>query len=357
MYIAFVCVCVFSFTNLLCSLCRPDERKQGRVGLKRRLKIRLDASQYYNDMKNGHDCYSMLNVVVKRQSKENTFKPVLETIRDLMNTACNSGEKGSDDVPAWLHDTFLGYGAVDGAHYRTLLKNDRRILNSSTLGVSDAENSEKIDCSCCGPDEDHKFEDTFLDAAHVVESFAHSTIPMDIYFALSPSTGSSPEEAHPFPIVTLLLAGGKEVRAYRVPSDGSGDMRKLPVAPYHISIWHNAVSNSGGVVEEVAPVVTATPSKRSRKSTAKSQSKKSNTTSASTTNAVRDIALVTHYETPKLGPYPEDIPLQNRVRFTRTQIEAIRSGMNKVSWNYTQQILAYKQGEVSRLYGCKYMWL
>jgi intron-binding protein aquarius len=39
---------------------------------------------------------------VRRKPKENNFKAVLESIRDLMN----------EDViiPPWLHDIFLGYG-------------------------------------------------------------------------------------------------------------------------------------------------------------------------------------------------------------------------------------------------------
>lgn len=37
---------------------------------------------------------------------------VLETIRDLVNTECI--------VPDWLHDTFLGYGDTDAAHYSKL---------------------------------------------------------------------------------------------------------------------------------------------------------------------------------------------------------------------------------------------
>ena len=81
--------------------------------------------------------------------------------------------------------------AVDGAHYRTLLKGDRRILNATTLGSnsnsnnssSDSSTNGVVDCTSCVPDEEDKYEDTFLDAAHVVEAFAHSTVPCDIYFA------------------------------------------------------------------------------------------------------------------------------------------------------------------------------
>ncbi|KAJ3613227.1 hypothetical protein NHX12_019477, partial [Muraenolepis orangiensis] len=44
-----------------------------------------------------------------RKPKENNFKAVLETIRNLMNTECV--------VPDWLHDIILGYGDPGSAHY------------------------------------------------------------------------------------------------------------------------------------------------------------------------------------------------------------------------------------------------
>lgn len=47
--------------------------------------------------------------MMRRKPKENNFKAVLETIRDLMNTECV--------VPDWLHDLILGYGDPDSAHY------------------------------------------------------------------------------------------------------------------------------------------------------------------------------------------------------------------------------------------------
>jgi intron-binding protein aquarius len=46
-----------------------------------------------------------MNLIVRRNPKENNFKAILETIRDLMNTAV-SGRA----IPDWLHDVFLGYG-------------------------------------------------------------------------------------------------------------------------------------------------------------------------------------------------------------------------------------------------------
>ena len=55
------------------------------------------------------DVYETFNVIMRRKPKENNFKAVLETIRDLMNTECV--------VPEWLHDIILGYGDPGAAHY------------------------------------------------------------------------------------------------------------------------------------------------------------------------------------------------------------------------------------------------
>lgn len=49
---------------------------------------------------------------MRRKPKENNFKAVLETIRELMNTECV--------VPNWLHDIILGYGDPSAAHYSKL---------------------------------------------------------------------------------------------------------------------------------------------------------------------------------------------------------------------------------------------
>lgn len=54
-----------------------------------------------------------MNLLVRRKPKENNFKSVLETIRDLMNMAAVGRA-----IPTWLHDIFLGYGSPDAAHYR-----------------------------------------------------------------------------------------------------------------------------------------------------------------------------------------------------------------------------------------------
>lgn len=57
--------------------------------------------------------YETFNILMRRKPKENNFKAVLETIRELMNTECV--------VPDWLHDIILGYGDPGAAHYSRLV--------------------------------------------------------------------------------------------------------------------------------------------------------------------------------------------------------------------------------------------
>jgi intron-binding protein aquarius len=91
----------------------PDERKTGAVGSKRKLRLHLDPAQYYQDMRDGVDCYEPLNLVVRRNAKENNFKAILQTIRELINTAAVGRA-----IPSWMHDVFLGYGNPGAANYR-----------------------------------------------------------------------------------------------------------------------------------------------------------------------------------------------------------------------------------------------
>ena len=58
------------------------------------------------------DVYETFNILMRRKPKENNFKAVLETIRELMNTQCV--------VPNWLLDIILGYGDPGAAHYSKL---------------------------------------------------------------------------------------------------------------------------------------------------------------------------------------------------------------------------------------------
>lgn len=94
------------------------ESKTKVTGDKRTWRVFLDPSQYRIDTDkllanpNSEDVYSTFNVFVRRRPKENNFKAVLESIRDLMNT--------NFVVPEWLRDILLGYGDPASANYKNL---------------------------------------------------------------------------------------------------------------------------------------------------------------------------------------------------------------------------------------------
>lgn len=100
----------------------------------RKISLRLDARTFRQDTEGGRNVYDAVNLVVRRSGRENNFRPVLQSIRDLTLS----------EVPlaSWLHEVFLGYGDPAGANYKQL---PNRI--------------KKID-----------FRDTFLDWQHLVES-------------------------------------------------------------------------------------------------------------------------------------------------------------------------------------------
>jgi len=110
----------------------------------RRILVRLDAVAHQADaanVKKGEkDVLENINVVVRRRSRENNFKPVLDTIRQL----------ATSDValPAWLQDVFLGLGDPAGASYKRLANAMKRI----------------------------DFKDTFLDWDHLVESLPGKSV-------------------------------------------------------------------------------------------------------------------------------------------------------------------------------------
>uniref|UniRef100_A0AAF5HZ24 Protein-tyrosine-phosphatase n=1 Tax=Strongyloides stercoralis TaxID=6248 RepID=A0AAF5HZ24_STRER len=115
-------------------------------GLKRIMRVIFDSNQFQKDYikrvnnKVDSDIYSSFNVIIKRESKSNNFKGVLETIRQLLNTECV--------VPTWLEDLLLGYGDPSSAHYKE-------------IGTANATLN---------------FNDTFLDKDHVIESFPNNEV-------------------------------------------------------------------------------------------------------------------------------------------------------------------------------------
>ncbi|KKY38854.1 putative dead helicases superfamily protein [Diaporthe ampelina] len=104
----------------------------------RKIQLKLDAKMYKTDQQRASvgkpDVYESINLVMRRGGRENNFKPVLESIKNLTLS----------EVPlaSWLHEVFLGYGDPAGASYKQLPNRLRTI----------------------------DYRDTFLDWQHLIES-------------------------------------------------------------------------------------------------------------------------------------------------------------------------------------------
>ncbi|KAK4547631.1 hypothetical protein LTR36_000588 [Oleoguttula mirabilis] len=131
---------------------RRDQDRQDHVeGLsrarQRRLLLRLDAASYKADKERADagkgDVYDQINVIVRRRARENNFKPVLESLKQLTLSDA--------PIPVWLQDVFLGYGDPGTASYKRL---------SNRLKSVD-------------------YRDTFLDWQHLIESLPGKTVEPD----------------------------------------------------------------------------------------------------------------------------------------------------------------------------------
>ena len=105
----------------------------------RRLIVNLDGEAFQHDLEKkestGKDIYETINVVARRNKRENNFKKVLKTIRNLASADLV--------VPDWFRDVFLGFGDPFSASYSQL---------ASALHQVD-------------------FQDTFLNWEHLLNSF------------------------------------------------------------------------------------------------------------------------------------------------------------------------------------------
>ncbi|CAF1627837.1 unnamed protein product [Rotaria magnacalcarata] len=177
-------------------------------------RVWLDPNQYQADIQatlNGtEDVYDTFNILMRRKPKENNFKAVLETIRDLMNT--------NAVVPDWLQDLILGYGDPASAHYSNM-KNNIPILD---------------------------WNDTFIDVKHLRASFPD----------------------------------------YKIRA--TEDDRSKHVPPFKLTFCD--LRSKGE-------------------------------------HAGEKLIILEPYKIPNRGPYPFSQPRQNTVRFTPTQIEGIKTGM------------------------------
>lgn len=111
---------------------------------RRRLLLDMDPASYSAEnskpARGSSDINASLNVIARRQSRENNFRPVLETIQKLVSSQTS--------LPSWFQEVFLGYGDPKSASLSAL---PNRI--------------ESVD-----------FLDTFLSWQHLLESFPAESV-------------------------------------------------------------------------------------------------------------------------------------------------------------------------------------
>ncbi|KAM3563847.1 hypothetical protein ARSEF4850_002146 [Beauveria asiatica] len=130
---------------------------------KRRIELKLDSQTYAKDAAlaaaGKRDVYGSVNLLLRRGRRENNFKPVLESIRNLVLSDA--------PLPSWLHEVFLGYGDPASASYKNLPNRIKTV----------------------------DYNDTFLEWQHLIESLPGKT--------LEPSDDVSGSFGPPYVLETL----------------------------------------------------------------------------------------------------------------------------------------------------------
>lgn len=173
-------------------------------------------------------------------------------------------------VPAWLYDVILGYGNPASAHYRNMPHLPLSQI-SSTVNSTVAALAAKTGVMADEFDEIFDYVDTFLSADHVVASFPNADVSFRLENGDELSTESSKKSAK---------KSKEAITEMALPTEVS--------PPYRLLIRRGKVDGS------------------------------------------RDSIVCVGYNRPNKGPYPENAPPMNSIRFTDVQVEAIRSGVNQV---------------------------
>lgn len=154
----------------------------------RRLLLKLDALSYKTDKERADagkgNVLETINVIIRRRARENNFKPILDTLKQLTMSE-------NVPIPTWLHDVFLGYGDPASASYKRLPNRLRSV----------------------------DFRDTFQDWQHLVESLPGKTVEPD------PTVDAS------FPPPYVLETVDSAVSAPTAPKLGKKRKRELPDGP------------------------------------------------------------------------------------------------------------------------------
>jgi Intron-binding protein aquarius N-terminus len=130
-------------------------------GSKRIFRVAMDPAQFSQDARSplGSGLYQSLNLVVRRHGRENNFKAILETTRSLMVGAGSVNRV----IPPWLQPLLLGQGDPSNAAYTSSVVH---AYAKKTVGVAN-------------PDSFLDYGDTFLDEAHLRESFPDCKVVVD----------------------------------------------------------------------------------------------------------------------------------------------------------------------------------
>ena len=107
-------------------------------GTKRRLRLALDPVQYYDDLTNSTNSsnsaagvYEAINLLVRRDPRENNFAAVLRALQDMgcssSGSAGQSGGSAADErlLPRWLRPYILGQPLPSSAQAAVTAASDR----------------------------------------------------------------------------------------------------------------------------------------------------------------------------------------------------------------------------------------
>ncbi|KCV72541.1 hypothetical protein H696_00133 [Fonticula alba] len=223
----------------------------------------------------GDDVYSTFNILVRRKPQENHFRATLATMRDMMEQV----SRHPDVVPDWLQDVFLGYGDPRAAHALTAAEAGLPVHPALTpasdaTGQAEATPADAMELDAPSADSWLDFRDTFLDLDHLFASFPGREVLFD---------RSDLSRADQLAVLAARVAA-KDFDAATIGT---------------LADPANAVPLPGDTLFRVR---FDGPAKQ---------------------------VHVRAYHPPPCGPYPADARRRNAIRFTPTQVRAIRQGLER----------------------------
>ncbi|KAK9365220.1 P-loop containing nucleoside triphosphate hydrolase protein [Lipomyces kononenkoae] len=197
----------------------------GRLARRRRLHVNIDPTTYSQD---SDKLYDSINFVFRRRVRENNFKTILDSVKDLTQT--------NIAIPDWLVDVFLGYGDPASASYENLPNRPERV----------------------------DLNDTFINWGHLTSSFDKKVVSADgnLEASLPPYVLRETTEIAPPPKTLKKTKGRKkvelepveqkevpviEVSTYHVPNMGpylvdTRKRNKIPFTPAQVKAIYSATN-------------------------------------------------------------------------------------------------------------------